>query len=98
MSCSVVFAVSMMIGIGRRLAQHPAHFQSADARQHQVEHDQIGRERLHQLQRLRAVERGRGRVAGVRQIAIERLADFRIVIDDEDAPHPPIVRGVVKFS
>jgi len=34
----------------------------------------------------------------VREIAVERLADLRIVVDDEDAPHGIMARRIVNFG
>ena len=58
--------------------------ESADARQHQVEHDEVGRVGARELERLLAVAHRPGRVAGALEIAPHDLGDRRLVVDDED--------------
>ena len=66
-------------------AQHAAHFQTVDLRQHQVEDEQIRGTRSYGLQRLAPGPDELGREAGFVEIARDELGDVGVVLDDEDS-------------
>ncbi len=86
-SDSSALAVSMMIGmaavVGVR-ADRAAQLQAVESRQHQVEHDQVGRLAF-DLRHHLAARRDDGRQkAGLFQVMLEQAPDVGIVFGDED--------------
>ena len=67
------------------VAQDPADRQPVGPGHEHVEHDGVGRELVDPQQRVVAVDRGVHVVALEPQRALDRLADVRVVLDDEHA-------------
>ena len=78
-------AVSMITGTGRALAQPPTHLEAVDARQHEVEHHEIGPARLRVLERDEPVADRVDDDALALEVAHDDLAHGRVVFDDQ---HP----------
>ena len=72
-----------------------ADLQTVHAREHEVEHDEIGLMFEVRFDRLRAVERDDDPVALALESGAHRLRDRRLVVDDQHGllAHRPIVRG-----
>ena len=71
----------------RRFGQAPKHRKQSDPvdfRQHDVEHDRIGRPLARDAQARLAVGRGANFVAFVFERYLEERTDVRLVVDDED--------------
>ena len=78
--------------VSRMIARAPAsqradaahRLQAVDARQHEVEHHEVGPARGRHLHRLDTVECHVRLVARPLQVAAHDLADRRLVVDDQD--------------
>ena len=68
----------------RALAHAPHHLEAVQARQHQVEHDQVRRAFRHGVERREPVGGDARLVAGALQVGGDDLADRRLVVDHED--------------
>ena len=71
--------------IGTLGSDGPADLEAVDARQHQVEHDQVGRLAGRGLDRGPAVVHDRDAVALADEVALDDLGHDRLVVDDQDA-------------
>src|SRR5205807_8347636 len=69
---------------GRIGAYPPAHLETVDAGQHQVEHDQIGQPLAQAGQRLGAVAGGVTAKAVAGEMVDDQVPDVRLVLDDQD--------------
>ncbi len=80
-------------GGGPRLAAHdPADLKTVHLRQHQVEHQQVGRTIRERLERLPPGGQEFGGKPRLLQITLDELRDVPIVLDDED-PCAHVVAG-----
>ena len=73
-------------------AQPSADLNAVDARHHQVEHHEVGRELERLLERFRTVARGGDRVALERERAAQHVRDVLVVVDDENPAWAGAVR------
>ena len=75
----------MTTGIGHWRAA-AAHLEAVDARQHEVEHDEVGRLVRHPAQRLVAVVHALDRVAVAHQVAPDDIRHRGVVVYHDDPP------------
>ena len=84
MSVSASRAVSISTGTGRSRLDPPAHLEAVEARQHQVEDDEVGPQRVAQLDAGRAVAGDLDVEALAAQPRRDGVGDRRLVLDDDD--------------
>jgi hypothetical protein len=68
----------------RAFAKRPAQFEPVHARQHQVQHDEIGQEAFQHTPHGLAILRRSCDQPGIAKIFTEQIANIPIVIDDKD--------------
>jgi hypothetical protein len=75
------------------LAQAAHHLQAVDARQHEVEHDEVGPPLAGHLERPLAVAGDEGGVSAALEVARDDVRDRALVVDDEHRGPDMAVRG-----
>ena len=73
------------------LAQRAADGEAVGPREHHVEYEQVGRGATHLGERFRAVGQNRYVVPLSFKVAADKLGLQRIVLDDQDSGHGPIL-------
>ena len=81
----------MMTGHGRDASERPARLETVDAREHQVDQDQLGRLGREVGDGILAAPHVVDRVALVLERQAHRGTDPLVVLDDQDAAHGPIM-------